>query len=228
MKPNLTTDKRSRCLPKAFRGQKAVELRSEGDTPKTISGYGAVFYNAIDPGTEYKLWTDYYERIMPGCFDRAIKEDDVRSMFNHDSNQLLGRRSFNPNDTLQLSVDATGLRYDVTIDMTDPTHQSLVPKLRAGKVDGASFMFQITDRAIREETRGEGEKMRTVDIVEITGVTLWEVGPVVFPAYESATSEARSAERREIEEFRKTLRRDDLRAKTLAMRMQFGMLSAGI
>lgn len=218
----------SRALPVKFRGVKAVEVRAEGDTPKTISGYGAVFYNASDPGTEYQLWTDYYERIMPGCFDRAIREDDVRSMFNHDSNQLLGRRAFTPNDTLALSVDATGLRYDVTIDMTDPTHQSLVPKLRSGKVDGASFMFVVTDRVWREETRGEGDAKRTVSIVEITGVQLWEVGPVVFPAYEAATSEARTAERRAIEEFRTQKRKEDLRAKTLALRMQFGMLSAGI
>ncbi len=218
----------SRALPVKFRGVKAVEVRSEGDTPKTISGYGAVFYNPNDPGTEYQLWTDYYERIMPGCFDRAIREDDVRSMFNHDSNQLLGRRAFTPTDTLALSVDTTGLRYDVTIDMTDPTHQSLVPKLRSGKVDGASFMFIVTDRVWREETRGEGDAARTVSIVEITGVQLWEVGPVVFPAYEAATSEARSAERRAIEEFRTQKRKEDLRAKTLAMRMQFGMLSVGI
>ena len=134
--------KRSRCIPEAFRAtNRAVELRSEGDTPKAITGYGAVFYNANDPGTEYRLWDDYFERIMPGTFDRALREDDVRSMFNHDSNQLLGRRAFRENDTLKISVDNFGLRYEVDVDMSDPTHQNLIPKLRSGKVDGASFMF---------------------------------------------------------------------------------------
>ena len=223
---NLTNEKRSRCLPEAFRGQRAVELRSDGDTPKVICGYGAVFYNSSDPGTEYQIWDDYYERIMPGCFDRAIKEDDVRSMFNHDSNQLLGRRAFKDTDTLKLSVDSFGLRYEVACDLADPTHQSLVPKLRSGKVDGASFMFEVTDRAWREESRGEGDAKRTVSVIEITGVRLWELGPVVFPAYESATSEARSAERQQIDEFRAKQKADSL-AKTRRLRLRCDLISAG-
>lgn len=216
----LETAKRSRFIPEAFRGLKAAELRSEGDTPKVISGYGAVFYNANDPGTEYRLWQDYYERIMPGAFDRALKEDDVRSMFNHDSNQLLGRRAFRDNDTLRISVDATGLRYEVDVDMSDPTHQALVPKLRSGKVDGASFMFEVTGRSWREEQRGEGDNKRDVTILEITDVRLWELGPVVFPAYESATSEARSMERRQLDELLKSRKINLLRMRTeLNMRM---------
>lgn len=199
--------KRSRILPEAFRGLKAAEVRADGDTPKTISGYGAVFYNSTDAGTEYRIWNDYYERIIPGAFDRALKEDDVRSMFNHDPNQLLGRRAFRDDDTLTLSVDSTGLRYEVRVDMDDPTHQSLVPKLRAGKVDGASFMFEITKRAWMEEERGDGDNKRTVDVLEIQEVRLWEVGPVVFPAYESATSGLRSREQsavlEELEERRR-------------------------
>jgi HK97 family phage prohead protease len=220
----LETAKRSRCIPEAFRGLKAASLRSEGDTPKVISGYGAVFYNANDPGTEYRLWTDYYERIMPGAFDRALREDDVRSMFNHDSNQLLGRRAFRENDTLKISVDNVGLRYEVQVDMTDPTHQSLVPKLRSGKVDGASFMFEVTGRTWREEQRGEGDNKRDVTILEITEVRLWELGPVVFPAYESATSEARSLERRHLDEFLKTRKDQELsKLRTLRLRLDMAM-----
>lgn len=184
--------KRQLHLPVSFRGKKAVDVRMDGDTPKLITGYGAVFYNASDPGTEYRIWNDFYERIMPGAFDRALKEDDVRSMFNHDSNQLLGRRAFQDTDSLRLSVDSFGLRYEVDVDMSDPTHANLVPKLVSRKVDGASFMFEVTKRAWIEDERGDGDNKITVDILEIQDVRLWELGPVVFPAYESATSEARS------------------------------------
>lgn len=194
-----TSIKRSRLIPEAFRGVKAASVRMDGDTPQAITGYGAVFYNANDPGTEYRIWNDFYERIMPGAFDRALREDDVRSMFNHDANQLLGRRRFHDEDSMRISVDSVGLRYEVDIDMQDPTHQSLVPKLRSGKVDGASFMFEITKRAWIEEERGEDDNKRVVDILEIQEVRLWEVGPVVFPAYESATSELRSLERESLQ-----------------------------
>ncbi len=224
MKREDEPTKRSRCVPEAFRGLKAAELRSEGDTPKVITGYGAVFYNENDPGTEYRLWTDYYEHIMPGAFDRALREDDVRSMFNHDSNQLLGRRAFSDKDTLKISVDNIGLRYEVDVDMTDPTHQSLVPKLRAGKVDGASFMFEILGRNWREETRGNGNDQRTVTILEITDVRLWELGPVVFPAYLSATSEARAIERRQLDEFLKTRRQtNETKLRTMRLRLDMAM-----
>jgi HK97 family phage prohead protease len=221
--------KRSRALPDKFRGLKAVELRAEGDTPKTITGYGAVFYNSTDPGTEYQLWGGYYERIMPGAFDRALQEDDVRSMFNHDANQLLGRRAFAETDTLKLSVDSTGLRYEVTVDPNDPTHQSLLPKLRSGKVDGASFMFEVLSETWRKEQRGTGDQAREVNILEINEVRLWEVGPVVFPAYESATSEARSAERRQVEEYLKARQKGDAHKRSLLrMRMAFAAGEAGI
>lgn len=225
----LEHGKRSRPIPEAFRGLKAVELRSEGDTPKVITGYGAVFYNPNDPGTEYRIFDDYYERIMPGAFDRAIREDDVRCMFNHDSNQLLGRRANKPTDTLRISVDNIGLRYEVDVDMTDPTHQNLLPKLRSKKVDGASFMFEVDERNWREEQRGTGDNKRTVTILEITSVTLWEEGPVVFPAYLSATSEARAKERKQLDEFLKQRNNDpEAKLKLLRMRTEFDMRMAGL
>ena len=36
-----------------------------GSDAKTIVGYAAVFYDAADPGTEFELYQDCYERIMP-------------------------------------------------------------------------------------------------------------------------------------------------------------------
>ena len=63
-----------------------IQIREGTDEPCVISGYGAVFYREGHTGTEYRLWDDVVERVMPGAFDRAIREDDVRSLFNHDSN----------------------------------------------------------------------------------------------------------------------------------------------
>jgi hypothetical protein len=67
-----------------------IEQRAEGDK-NVITGYGAVFYNSADPGTEYSLFSDMVERIGPNAFDDALNRDDVRGLFNHDSSMLLGR-----------------------------------------------------------------------------------------------------------------------------------------
>ena len=77
--------------------------------PPVVVGYAALFYNAIDPGTEYLLYEDIVERIMPGCFDRACREDDVRALFNHNIDFVLGRSS---SRTLTLSVDNRQMKMD--------------------------------------------------------------------------------------------------------------------
>ncbi|MCC7423777.1 MAG: HK97 family phage prohead protease [Planctomycetaceae bacterium] len=163
------------------------EVRDDNGT-KTITGYGAVFYKEGDAGTEYKLWDDMVERIMPGAFDRAIREDDVRSLFNHDPNLILGRTKSN---TLRLSIDAVGLKYEV-----DPpaARGDVVEALQRGDVDGSSFMFEITEVVWREVDK--------LYVREILGVKLWEVGPVVFPAYESSTSGLRESYKQAVREER--------------------------
>ena len=167
------------------RGLRLVVQRSEGQ-PATIRGYGAVFYRAGDPGTEYQLLSDLYERIAPGAFDRAIREDDVRSFFNHDANIVLGR---NRAGTLKLSVDERGLIFEATPPDTQLVRDQVLAPLSRGDVSGASFMFDVLRQTWTEEQRGD----RLVEIRTIEEVALHEVGPVVFPAYEAATSGARDS-----------------------------------
>lgn len=186
-----------------------VEVRAEGDSLKSLSGYGAVFYRENEPGSEYWLWSDLVERLMPGCFDRALKEDDVRSFFNHDADTILGRRAFAANDSLSLSLDAVGLRYEVPFDATDPDHVRIFPKIRSGKVTGSSFMFVPVKETYRSETDANDNR---IDIIEVTEVRLWEVGPVVFPAYDATTSEVRRRMAGELTTRERESR--DLRAKS--------------
>ena len=50
------------------------------------------------------------ERIAPGAFDDALKKADVRALFNHDPNCILGRTTAK---TLTLRSTKAGLEYDV-------------------------------------------------------------------------------------------------------------------
>jgi HK97 family phage prohead protease len=166
------------------------EVRSQADKPTRIAGYGAVFYDPSTEGTEYLLWEDTIERIMPGAFDRAIKEDhDVRSLFNHDPNFVLGR---NRAKTLSLTVDKVGLFYEVTPPET-AAGVAAIQAVARRDVSGSSFMFEPLAVAWRE-IREPGKP--TLYVREITDLVLWEVGPVVFPAYVATTSEARNSEAR--------------------------------
>lgn len=185
-KRNTQTIERRRTGRKA--GMPQLTKRDDGDAAQIV-GYGAVYYREDDPGSEYWLWDDIVERITDGAFDRAIKEDDVRSLFNHDANYVLGR---NQGDaaSLVLSSDDVGLRYTVTPPDSQTIRDLVVEPIRRGDVSGSSFMFVPTRTAWVEEKDGDD---KTIFIRQIEEVRLYEVGPVVFPAYDSATSGIRAA-----------------------------------
>src|SRR5687768_5826990 len=88
-----------------------VEFR-EADDKSTIGGYAAVFNQETVIGGG--MW-GFREQIAPGAFDTAIENDDVRALFNHDPNYVLGRTV---SGTLKLSADKKGLRYDVDLPDT--------------------------------------------------------------------------------------------------------------
>lgn len=164
-----------------------VQLRENpaGGLP-SIWGYAAVFYDPNDPGTRYQIWHDLEERIMPGAFDRALRECDPLALFNHDPSKILGRRS---SETLRLSVDARGLRYDITPPDT-ATGREVIELLRRGDVRGSSFAFVPKTTREREEKADDG---RTRYILEVEDCDLYDVGPVTYPAYSGTEAGVRAA-----------------------------------
>ena len=156
------------------------------DGPGTITGYAAVFYSEADPGTEYELYSDrdyrIVERLDPGCFRDAMdRPDDVRSTFNHDDSQLLGRTSAG---TCRLSIDSRGLRYDTDLPDTT-TGRDVAELIDRGDVTGSSFGF-LADRDSWQEIREEGQP--TLAIRTLESVRLLDAGPVTYPAYSSTST----------------------------------------
>lgn len=177
-----------RFLPSA-----EVRIQAKDGEKRTIFGYGAVFYDGT-PETEYVLWDDQYgravERIMPGAFDGVLSRgDDVRGLFNHDSNQILGRTK---SGTMRLSVDARGLAYE--IDQADTTPgRDVAAYLERGDVSGSSFSFRVDMDGVKWTMTGDGDKVN--EVREILSVSqLYDVGPVAFPAYETTDAGVRAAE----------------------------------
>ena len=168
--------------------QSNVALETREDKPTQIVGYASVYYNGTRD-TEYELWPGVLERIMPGAFDTAIRDDDVRGLFNHNPDNLLGRTSAK---TLGLASDKVGLRYANDVAETTVS-RDVQEHIRRGDLQGSSFSFQARSKGENwiEEKDSDGH---TFEIREITDIRLFDVGPVTFPAYGATTTGIRSAD----------------------------------
>lgn len=151
----------------------------EDDEGKThIRGYGAIF------GEWSEDLGGFREIIEPGAFTKTLQEADVRSLWNHDRNHVLGRTS---SGTLTLFIDERGLGYDV-VPPDAQWARDLAVSIRRGDVDGSSFGFEtVKDRWEQSE---DGEVRR-----RLLEVNLYDVGPVTFPAYPQTSVEARDRAR---------------------------------
>lgn len=154
-----------------------TEVRSDGDGSWTLVGHAAVFDSSSgDLG-------GFREVIQRGAFRKVLKSDtlDVRALFNHDQNQVLGRTT---NGTLKLTEDPRGLRYEVNV--ADTTYgRDLRVLLERGDVTQSSFAFKVS-RDGQAWTDTEGGLVRT--ITEFSD--LLDVSPVTYPAYEATSSMA--------------------------------------
>lgn len=157
-----------------------LERRAEGVA--VLEAHAAIYYREGDPATEYWLWDDLVERIMPGAFDAAIAErDDVRALWNHESGQLLGRIG---SGTLRLRTDDRGLVYEV--DLPDTTDgRNLAALVERGDVPGSSFGFMAGPMAKRGKVVWTSETVdgRSYDVREIHSLELFDISPCTFPAY---------------------------------------------
>lgn len=196
-----------------------AKLEQRDDGKPVIRGYAAVFFDPADAGTQYQMWEDIAERILPSAFDRALREkDDVRALFNHEASRVLGRST---SGTLRLSVDLRGLRYEIDPPDTE-TAREVMELMRRGDITASSFGFipQITNY------RQENE----LYIVERAEVQLFDVSPVTFPAYTSTESGVRGSEfdraavREEVHAYKRSrVRFDDAAIKIRARAVEVAM-----
>lgn len=158
-----------------------VEIRVSGEgEPSKISGYGAVFDS---PSEDLGWCQEMREEIDPHAFDSVMETNpDVRGLFNHDANHVLGRTSAG---TMRLAVDARGLSYE--IDPPDTQFaKDLMVSMRRGDINGSSFAFIVK----RDQWTDNPDGSVTRRILEFD--ELLDVSPVTYPAYPASSSQARS------------------------------------
>lgn len=147
-----------------------VEARAKGSSIY-VEGYASVFEKRSGN------LGGFVEKVKNTAFTKTVQEADVRALWNHDPQYVLGRiRS----GTLEMSVDANGLYYRALLPNTSYA-KDLAELLERRDVRESSFtFFKVQDEWDLTE---EGYPQRS--LVE---VGLIDVAPVTFPAYEDATS----------------------------------------
>jgi uncharacterized protein len=175
-----------------------VEIR-EGSSGRKIGGYAAKF-NVLS-----RNLGGFVERISPGAFNKSRGDGwpEVMARYDHDRQMLLGTTG---GGTLELTIDRTGLFYDVVVPHTRDDVLELVAR---NDVRHSSFAF-LTGNAVDDwSTSDGGYPLRT-----LLSVQLVDVAPTAQPAYPDATAGLRSLARHfdaDIEEVKAMAERDELR-----------------
>lgn len=151
-----------------------IAVTRDADKPKIV-GHAAVF------NTETPIGSWFREKVAPGAFARAIKEDDVRALFNHDPNFVLGR---NKAGTLRLAEDDVGLAVEIDPPDTQVA-RDLMTSMERGDISQMSFGFYVRKQEWLEDDKGN--VLRTLVEVE-----LFDVSPVTYPAYPTTDVAVRS------------------------------------
>jgi len=168
-------------IKKELRILKTAELRVKrnGDELPKIEGYAAVFNkDSEDMG--------FIERIAPGAFKNSLKTSDVRALFNHDSNIILGRSTAG---TLELKEDKKGLFMSVTPPDTQLVRDMVLSPIERGDITQQSFGFTV--QSDDWDYRDNEPSIRTITEIK----ELFDVSPVTFPAYPDTAVALRSLDK---------------------------------
>lgn len=153
----------------------SFKTRAEPDGKKYIDGYFVVF------NQQTELWDGVYEEVDPGALDNSIINNDIRCLYNHNDDIVLGRTSVK---TFSLRKDEHGIYGSAEVNENDSAAMDAYARVQRGDVSGCSYGYYPT----REECvqRDDGSVLWRVleaDVIEMS------VCP--FPAYPQTEIQAR-------------------------------------
>lgn len=154
---------------------------SAEDDGLTLTGYAAVF-NSPTRISGYE--GDFTETIAPGAFRHTLRNGKPVMQFDHGQHPLIG--SLPIASIRKLKEDERGLYVEARVFdnwLTEPLRDAI----REQAISGMSFRFSVVKDSWEKKGR---EQVRT-----LREVRLYELGPVVHPAYSDTTVALRSLER---------------------------------
>lgn len=152
--------------------------RSVGDTDsRRVEGYALVF------NTLSRDFGGMVEEIDQHALDGVLADSDVKCWMNHDRRRGALARCRGENlpqspvgNSLELEIDATGLRYAFDAPNTDLGNE-LLEGLRRGDISQSSFAFTVKED--KWERLEDGMVKRTI----LKFDRIFDVSPVYDPAY---------------------------------------------
>lgn len=187
----------SRAMTRAFYNSQKLETRESESGSKTIEGYFIVY------DSETELYPGSFERIARGAATKALGNNDIRALFNHDTGNVLGRTS---SKTLELREDEHGVFGIIHVNEADSMAVDVYNRVARGDISGCSFGFIPVGESYEIDDAGNYHwAVEEADIHEVSVCT--------FPAYEQTEIEARQKNHkeyisREISEKKNSLKKD--------------------
>lgn len=194
-----------------LRRQAPFTVRADGDDQDadgtsgdglTLDGYGAVF----DTPTVIDSWEGQFEEVIArGAFRKSLRERTPKMQFDHGHHPLIG--SIPIGRITEVGEDEQGLHVVGRISdnwLMQPIRDAIAEE----SIDGMSFRFSV----VREEWKdASGRTIKAEDVEKalwwpagldydvvlplrrtLKEVKLAEVGPVVWPAYDTTSVGVRS------------------------------------
>ena len=150
-----------------------VFTEKEGETEEENKDIPCFVGKAIVYDTETKICDGVVEKIARNAFEHSANTDDIRCLFNHDPNLVLGRTK---NGTLKLKKQDDGIYFHVSPPNTDWA-KNLVQSVKRGDITQCSFSFTTDDEDFSSSSNGN--VCRT-----IRDGKLFDVSIVTYPVYE--------------------------------------------
>lgn len=155
--------------------------RADDEDGLTLAGYAAVF----NARTTIDSWEGLFEEeVAPGAFKKSLRERTPLMQFDHGHHPMVGSLPIGQIKTLR--EDAEGLYVEARLHdnwMVEPVRDAIA----SGAIDGMSFRFSVVQE--KWSDRAGMLPLRTLKEVK-----LFEVGPVVWPAYEQTSVGVRARE----------------------------------
>ena len=135
-----------------------LELNAADDGKMTVSGYASIFGNLNSYGYTFDK----------GAFSGSLKDKEIRFLFNHNHDWVIGK-------ILDAHEDENGLFFKAEFLSGVQQSVEVYQMLKQGAINGVSIGFiTLNENSVN-------------GIIHKTEVDLWEISIVTFPANDKAT-----------------------------------------
>ena len=170
------------AMSDAGMAERTVEFRDTATTSdgRLMEGYAAVF----DSPTRIRGWEgDFEEEISRGAFEASIAARTPVLQYDHGRDPRVGSVPIGAIDDLR--EDSRGLYVRARL-FDNATVEPVRQAIAGGAIRGMSFRFEVPDGGDTWTERSGRTPHRRIHLADVA-----ELGPVVFPAYDTTSVKVR-------------------------------------